>query len=641
MAVELVSRSSDVRISEIDLSQIILAAGGTVGVVPIVSTQGRTTPLLFTNGTDFIAEYGNPSPAISQTIQTGLNYFTKGNRLWGLRVAGTGATYGGLLMYVTVGGTIDFRTITFSDPSTVSPAAFALAGEQAVSIFYGLRGPGSYVANLSLSVSIPIAVAPTGFAAVSASTGGTLGPATYDYHVSALSLDGESLASTPIAPVIAAGVTNTISLSWSAVPSAVGYRVYGRTTGGLGLLTTVGGATLSFTDTGSLTADVTKQPILVSGGANSSPNFTVYVWDNQTPAANYLEQWSCTLEPSINAAGMQTEIANRINPFSGYLQVINNTTTLGSAPTMNAVPLTAMAAGNSGTAVTSNQVVAALQVFKDNQLYKTNLYMNGGIADPVTQQGMDSLCQGRGDSVALLDVPSSSQAYQAAIDYRNLTLNLNSTYSALFNPDLLIPDLINGQQLYVPPSGYVGALCAHTDATRNPAYSIAGLNRGVVNVLKQRYTFDSGQADALYQAQVNYFRTFVGQGIALWEQRTLSGKDSALSWLSVRRILCTLKVALYNFLLYALEEQNTDTVRRQLVNSCNSYLDTLVNSSAIASYRVQCDANNNPAAAVNAGILVLTIVIIPQIPIHEIQLQLVISKQGVSFSEALSQVNGQ
>ncbi|MGF4020936.1 phage tail sheath subtilisin-like domain-containing protein, partial [Staphylococcus aureus] len=142
----------------------------------------------------------------------------------------------------------------------------------------------------------------------------------------------------------------------------------------------------------------------------------------------------------------------------------------------------------------------------------------------------DSLAQQRGDCVALLDVPSNAQQFQQAINYRNLQLNLNSTYSALFAPDVLEADTINGKQQYVPFSGWAGALCARTDRVANPSFSPAGLNRGIVNVLGTRYTYDQGQMDALFQAQVNYTQTFVGQGIALWEQQTLAAQMSALSW---------------------------------------------------------------------------------------------------------------
>jgi hypothetical protein len=639
--VTLTKRASDVRTTEIDLSQVIYGSSGTVAAIPIISTQGRTIPLLWNNDTDFIAEYGESDPSISQTIQSAKNYFINGTQLWALRVTGTGALYAGLLLYTNSAGTASFMNVEFSDPDTVDPSSFVSGTQKAVAMFYGLQGPGSYIDGVSIGIEAGDIVQPTGLTATSSLTGGSLGTATYTYMVSAMALTGESLASAPLAVTVSSGTTNTITVSWPAVAGAVGYRVYGRVTGStFGLIDTVGATNYSFTDTGALFPDTDYQPITTAANAYSTNVFTVSVYDNTQPNTGALEAWDCTLTAGVDSAGVQTELAERINPFSSYIQVINNTAALSTVPTIGTVAKTAFTGGNSGAAVTSSQVVTAMQVFKNNQLYPINVVINGGIADPTYGKNIDTLVANRGDCLSLLDTPSTSQKYQAAINYRNLTLNLNSSYSALFCPDLLITDLVNGQQLYTPPSGYVASLCALTDAQANPAYSPAGLNRGIVNVLKQRYEYDDGQATAMFQAQVNYFRTFVGQGIALWEQQTLQADYSALSWISVRRIVCALKVALYKYLLYSLQEQNTDTVRRAIVNGCGEYLDTLVNASAINSYQVVCDSSNNPPAAANAGILVVTVIIVPVIPIHEIQLQVAISKSGVTFSEVLSQVAG-
>jgi phage tail sheath protein FI len=226
----------------------------------------------------------------------------------------------------------------------------------------------------------------------------------------------------------------------------------------------------------------------------------------------------------------------------------------------------------------------------------------------------------------------------AAINYRNLQLNLNSTYSGLFSPDVLEADTINGQQQYVPFSGQAAARCAYTDSVANPSFSIAGLNRGLLSVLGTRYQYDQGEMDALFQAQVNYTQTFVGQGTALWEQQTLAAEMSALSWLSVRRIVNVIKVALYQFLLYSLQEPNDDFLGRQIVSSCSDYLQTIQNARGITAFTVVSDTSNNTAQDFNTGVRNVTVIIIPTIPVHIINLQVVISQQGVSFTEALSQV---
>lgn len=640
--VQLVKRASDVRIQEINLSQVLTATSTAVMALPIVSKQGSTSPRLFTNSDAFLAEYGNPDPSISMTIQSGLNFFTEGNQLWGLRVVGAGAKYSSLLAYIDTDGSTKVKTVGLADPVNTDLNTLVVGNQQAVMLFYGNRGPGSYADNIALKIDSGKVTAPSGVTSTTSLSGGILGNGTYYYMVTAVTFDGESLPSTPSTIAVSGTVIATakVSISWSAVPNAVGYKVYGRTSGGaFGLLATVGAAQFSFDDTGALTADTSKAPPGPSTAATSNV-FTVSVYDTTQPLNGAIEQWDCTLTQATNASGVQTQVEDRINPFSSTIQVVSNVAALVAVPSLNSVAKTNMGGGDSGAAPTSYQIANALSVFKNKQLYSINGVINGGIANPIMQLAIDSLVQARGDAVGLLDVPSTNQKFQSAIDYRNIDLNLNSTYSALFNPDTLIPDYINGKQIYVPPSGWAAALCARTDRVANPAYSIAGLNRGMLPVLKARYSFDDGQATALYNAQVNYTRTFTGAGTALWEQQTLANQDSALSFLSVRRIVNVIKVSSYKYLLYALQEMNTDSVRRGIVNGLTDYLNTIKNANGIYDFTVQCDNDNNPNAAANAGILVVQIVIVPQVPIHEIQLQVVISKRGVSFNEVLRSLNG-
>jgi len=638
--VQLVKRASDVRITEINLSQVLVSSSTTVACLPIISAQGSTKPLLFNDPNVYTAEYGNPNPAVSMSVQSGLNYFTEGRTLWGLRVVGAGAKYATLLMYNDSDGVTQFQAQALDDPTTVDMSTLIGGTAKAIALFYPSRGPGSYGDDYSLSVSTTALLVPAPAVIASASVG-TLADGTYSYIVSALALTGETLGSTA-ATITRTGLgsSNGANLvSWALVPGAVGYRVYGRAAGTEALLATVGATVTSLDDTGALTPDTAITPVTDPLLAYSSKVFTVNVYDNTTQNVA-LESWQCTLTPAKDAAGNQLELTQRINTFSSQIRAVSNVAMLSSVPTVSAVAKEAMTGGASGTPPTSTQVVQALQAFLNSQLYRTNTFINAGMSDVVLQKALDTLVATRGDAVSLLDMPSGSQTVQASADYRNLELNLNSSYSALFGPDLLQADEVNGQQVYNPPSGWVAALCARTDRVAGPAFSIAGLNRGLVPVLKQRYSYNDPEATVLFNSQVNYFRTFTGQGIALWEQQTLSADYTALSWLSVRRNVNVIKVSAYQFLLYALQEMPVDSVRRQLVNGLGAYLLSVKNADGLSDYTVVCDTSNNPTSAANAGILVVTVILIPTIPIHEIQLQIVISKQGVTFSETLRSITG-
>lgn len=94
--------------------------------------------------------------------------------------------------------------------------------------------------------------------ASTASTGGTLADSTtYFYRVSAImeaGSDGTVYETLAVAQgagqaVSSGTATNTVTITWTAVPGATGYRVYGRLTGAAKLIATLGNV-LTFTDTG-------------------------------------------------------------------------------------------------------------------------------------------------------------------------------------------------------------------------------------------------------------------------------------------------------------------------------------------------------------------------------------------------------
>lgn len=633
--------ASKVIINEIDLSQIVTGASASVGAQVIVSNQGSPEPKLWTNGQDYLAEYGNPNAQISFDVYCGLDYFSEGNRLWALRVLGSGYSYAGTLMYQNATGDLtqmaavaagDVTDPTFPDWNVIKPNPT----DTPIALFYPRRGPGSYASNIAVGISSSNILPPTNVAVASATTGGSIPAGTYTYQVAALTPEGPTLASAQVVSTIAGGgVTNSITISWDPVPSAIGYRVYGRVTGATyGGIADIGQGTYQFVDTGAIAPNTTLQPVTTEP---TNIDFVVQVFDTDVSTSQPVESFTCTLEPGVDGDGVATELMERINPFSQYVYVTSNVPNIvGTLPRVTNAAYVNMGGGDSGAAPTSFDVAGAWARFQNRELYAVNLLINGGHADPGVQMAMESLARTRGDSVALLDVPSNQQTFQAAINYRNLSLNLNSSYAALFCPDVLENDTINGKQQYVPFSGWAAALCARTDRVANPSYSIAGLNRGLVNVLRLRYNYDPGQSDELFNAQVNYTRNFVGQGIALWEQQTLQAKASALSWLSVRRIVNVIKVSLYQFGLYVLQEPNDDFTRRQLVGSFSDYLETLKNARALFSYSVISDNSNNSAADVNSGVLRATVIIVPIIPVHQLIIDLVISKQGVSFTETLA-----
>lgn len=85
-------------------------------------------------------------------------------------------------------------------------------------------------------------------------TGGSLGAATYVYKNTYVKDGVESaLSAASSNVVIAAGTTNRIEVTVSAVAGASSYKIYGRTGGSFLLIATINDPTVLYNDTGSVT----------------------------------------------------------------------------------------------------------------------------------------------------------------------------------------------------------------------------------------------------------------------------------------------------------------------------------------------------------------------------------------------------
>ncbi|HEY9658800.1 MAG TPA: phage tail sheath C-terminal domain-containing protein, partial [Allocoleopsis sp.] len=319
-----------------------------------------------------------------------------------------------------------------------------------------------------------------------------------------------------------------------------------------------------------------------------------------------------------------------------YVNALSNVANWTNAlPTVTSITAVNMSGGVVGASPTDNQLITAIDQFNNRDQIKINTFINGGYATPAVQLELDSVATTRQDTVCILDVPSNQQDAQNAINYRNLTLNLNSNRSALFTSDLQYIDFMTGEKIYLAPSGAVAARVAYTDYVANPGYSIAGMNRGVIpDAIGVRVPYtNQGQWNALASAQVNYFRSFVGQGIVLWEQRTLQTKLSALSFLSVRRIFDIIENSIRDALKFTLQEPNDPFTVKQIVNLITQFLNNLVRTQAISVGTVVSNSNNNPPQLTGQGILNVDIYITPNLPVNQINLRAILTQQGVSFVE--------
>lgn len=635
----LTQQSADVRFQETDLSQVIASNSSSNAAIVLVSKQGRLTRFNVTNVQDFISEYGKPDASISFGHYSALDFYKEGSSLQVVRVAGSGYIYSSAILKDSGTGVTSLAAseVDITDPANIDWATVIPSGAYIPLLaFTPKSGPGSYGDNIAiqiLSENVSVPASPD----LSSDVLGTLTDATYSYSVSAISEIGETLASSiATLDISGGGGLGSVEISWPAIPGARGYYLYGRSGSSLYRIATLGASTLSFIDTGAVTPDTANPPVTNPALVPTpSLEFTVQVFDMSSNTSVPKETFVCTLQDATNLSGVQTEATQLINPYSSYINVESYVPLItDSIPVVLACAKFSLLGGDSGAAVTNGQIAQAwTDNFSDTEQVKVNIFINAGYTDVTVQQTMLHVAETRGDAFAILDVPSTMQASQDAITFRQLQLNANTSYGALYTSDNLESDNYSGKKLYVPPSGWVAAIFARTDRVGGPQFAPAGLNRGLIDVLALRYKYDGQERTNLFDAQINYTRNFIGMGNSIFEQVTLQAKHSALSWVAVRRMINVIKSSVRDFLMYSIHEPNDDFTRKMIVRSTSDYLQSWKNARGILDFSVISDDTNNPPAEYNLGILKVTVFITPVIAVHEIQVNMVITKAGLAFSE--------
>lgn len=620
--------SAGVYVQETDLSQIIVASASAIGAIVFNASRGRINERVFTGNTKaHKAEFGSANAKVSYAHYAAQAFLSKSNMLWNVRVTHGDHKYGGALLVTdSVSGDVVAHNIAVNNPSDREFDGFDDPTKNLLYIHQA--GPGSDGENIFVAIR-STNVKPldsTSFTHTVSQTGGTLPVApSYAYDVTVLNEFGEYPYASKAVADVSTGSTNSVTLSWPAVRSAVVYNVYRN-----GKL--IGSSTSNtFTDVGGL-----QEEKLVPVVTPVNNQFTLQVYDYRLSKTAAIETYNVSLTRGIDGFGKQTEIGEVVNNLSGEIRVENLAQDWSPVPVVYDLDPVALSGGTSGSAPTTGDYIKGWQLFSNPETSEVTILINGGYAQAPIQLAMDAVAHTRGDAVAVLDVPSFQQAATKAVEYRKNTLNLNSNRSALYTPDVKVYDEDNDIQLFVPPSGHVASVYAYNDFAAEAWFAPAGLNRGLLSILGLAYDYEQAERDLLAPNQVNYIRKFPGQGYAVWEQLTLQAKASSLSYVNVRRLLDVIEKAVSKALLYSVQEPSDDLLRTQIVSMIEQFLDNIQRRRGVTSFKVVCDTSNNSAQTRAEGKLNVDVYITPTLAAAKIKLNMVLMKEGMSFEEAIA-----
>ena len=222
------------------------------------------------------------------------------------------------------------------------------------------------------------------------------------------------------------------------------------------------------------------------------------------------------------------------------------------------------------------------------------------------------------------------------VDYRNALTS--SSYGVLDGGYKYQYDRYNDVYRYVPYNGDIAGLIVRTDNLRDPWYSPAGFNRGILkNVIKNPYNPDKADRDILYKNGVNPIVTFPGQGTIMFGDKTLLARPSAFDRINVRRLFIVLEKAIATAAKFTLFEFNDEFTRAQFRNLVEPFLRDVQGRRGIFDFKVVCDETNNTGEVIDRNEFVGDIYIKPARSINFIQLNFIAVRTNVEFSEVVGQ----
>ena len=240
-----------------------------------------------------------------------------------------------------------------------------------------------------------------------------------------------------------------------------------------------------------------------------------------------------------------------------------------------------------------------------------------------------TLAENRGDCIAVVDLVPTGSTITAVTGQ---AVSLNSSYAATYWPWVQVQSA-TGKNQYVPAGTLVPGIYAFTDAIAAPWFAPAGLVRGgLPGVIQAERKLTKGERDTLYSGKVNPIATFPGSGIAIFGQKTLQTKASALDRVNVRRLLISLKKFVGDQARNLVFEQNTITTRNKFLSIVNPYLQSVVERQGLYAFRVVMDDSNNTADSIDRNQLNGQILIQPTKTVEFVVLDFTIAPTGATFA---------
>lgn len=318
--------------------------------------------------------------------------------------------------------------------------------------------------------------------------------------------------------------------------------------------------------------------------------------------------------------------------------------------------------GGKDTGVGADDYMLGWDLLGDKENIFVNLLIGGAASDePVTVAStvlkyLVDLAATRADCLALISPPrelvvnqSTVNAVDNIVAWRNGqnasgvevadNLNVNTSFASIDGNYKFQYDKYNDKNRWVPLSGDIAGLCAHTDQVAQAWYSPGGLTRGQIkSVVKLAIAPKQAHRDRLYEAQINPVISMEGEGTFLYGDKTATNKPSAFSRINVRRLFNLLEKAISDASKYRLFEINDEFTRNSFRTEVNAYLEGIRAQRGVYDYYVECSERNNTGQVIDNNEFRAAIMIKPARSINYVTLSFVATRTDANFQELLGSI---
>ena len=298
--------------------------------------------------------------------------------------------------------------------------------------------------------------------------------------------------------------------------------------------------------------------------------------------------------------------------------------------------------GADGT-ISDGNTITSFGQFINSENTDISLIFTGSASNTVQSYVIGSVAEVRKDCVAFCSPPLANTQdvtgpAASIANYVNSGSVYRSSYGVFDSGWKYMYDKYNDIYRWIPLNADIAGLCAQTDQLRDPWWSPAGLQRGVIkNTVKLAFNPSKTDRDTLYKAGVNPVISSPGEGTLLFGDKTFLNYSSAFDRINVRRLFIVLEKTISRAARTSLFEFNDTFTRAQFVNLVTPFLRTVKGRRGITDFKVVCDTTNNTGDIIDANQFVGDIYIKPARSINFIQLNFVAVRTGVSFNEVVGQ----